>query len=81
MRTDIPLKTPTNLRSHDLLPLFGVSDATVLAVDTLELPSRSASLDTVLRLRDDNGLEYLHLVEWQGYPDPLFLWRAMGYIS
>ena len=24
---------------------------------------------------------HLHLVEWQGYRDPLFLWRLMGYLS
>ncbi|MGH2409085.1 MAG: hypothetical protein ACRDGS_01835 [Chloroflexota bacterium] len=81
MRTDIPLKTLTTLRARDLLPLFGVLDATVVDVETLELPSSSTSLDTVLRLRDAGGMEYLHLVEWQGYHDPLFLWRAMGYLG
>jgi len=81
LETDIPLKTLTNLRSHDLLPLLGIEAATVLAVETIELPMMATSLDTVFRLRDAAGQEYLHLVEWQGYRDIRFLWRVLGYLG
>ncbi|HVC80579.1 MAG TPA: hypothetical protein VNL35_08795 [Chloroflexota bacterium] len=81
METDIPLKTLTNLRPQDLLPMLGIEAATVLAVETLELPMAATSLDTVLRLRDAAGQEYLHLVEWQGYRDTRFLWRVLGYLG
>jgi hypothetical protein len=32
-------------------------------------------------LRSVGGGEYLHLIEWQGYADPLFLWRTLGYLA
>ena len=53
----------------------------MVGVETLELPASTTSLDTVLRVRPAGGQEYLHLVEWQGYPDPLFLWRTLGYLA
>lgn len=38
MQTDIPLKRLTELRAADFLPLWGFPDATLLDVETLELP-------------------------------------------
>src|SRR5258708_5752041 len=81
MRTDIPLRTLTRTRPADLLSLLGTPHATVLGVESLELPSVSTALDTLLRLRSARGTDYLHLVEWQGYRDPLLLWRVLGYLS
>jgi hypothetical protein len=81
VQTDIPLKRLTRLRPTDLLSLLGTPDAIVLDVETLELPASKTSLDTVLRLRRPDGQQYLHLVEWQGYRDPLFLWRTLGYLA
>lgn len=81
MKTDIPLKRLTHLRPADLLLLLGTPEAEVLSVDTLQLPSSATSLDTVLRLRQPDGTEYLHVIEWQGYYDLLFLWRVLGYLA
>ena len=81
MQTDIPLKRLTAICAADLLPLLGAAGMDVVGVEILELPSLTTALDTVLRLRDRRGREHLHLVEWQGYRDPLFLWRLMGYLS
>jgi predicted transposase YdaD len=79
METDIPLKALTAACAPDLLPLLGSPDATVLGVETLELPAMATRLDNVLRLRSPGGADYLHLVEWQGYRDPRFLARALYY--
>ncbi|NJN67924.1 MAG: hypothetical protein HC884_15050 [Chloroflexaceae bacterium] len=81
MQTDIPLKRLTMLRAADLLPLLGVPHATLLAVETLELPASNARLDNILHVRSPSGLEYLHLIEWQGYPDQGVLWRVLGYLA
>jgi predicted transposase YdaD len=81
MQTDIPLKTLTRLCAADLLPLLGMPDATVLGVDTLELPAAATSLDTVLRMRSAADSAYTHLLEWQGYKDPRFLWRTLSYLA
>lgn len=81
MQTDIPLKRLTSLRAHDLLPLLNIVDASVVAVETLELPASATRLDNVLRLRSAGGQEYLHVVEWQGYPDTAVLWRLAGYLA
>jgi predicted transposase YdaD len=81
MQTDLPLKRLTQLCPGDLLPLLGTPDAEVLAVESLELPTSKSSLDTLLRLRSPDGTEYLHLIERQGYRDPTFLWRTLGYLS
>lgn len=81
MQTDIPLKRLTSLRAHDLLPLLNIADASVVAVETLELPASATRLDNVLRLRSAGGQEYLHVVEWQGYPDTAVLWRLAGYLA
>lgn len=77
MKTDIPLKRVTRLQPADLLSLLHTTDAEVLGVETLELPSSRTSLDTVLRLRQADGTEYLHLIEWPGSPDPVVLWRTL----
>lgn len=81
MQTDIPLRTLTRARPADLLPLLGAPDARVLGVESLELPMVTTALDTLLRLRSARGTIYLHLVEWQGYRDPRFLWRVLGYLG
>jgi len=57
MRTDIPLRTLTRTRPADLLPLLGTPNATVLGVESLELPSVSTALDTLLRLRSKRGTD------------------------
>lgn len=79
METDIPLKVLTGACAPDLLPLLGSPEATVLGVETLELPATARRLDNVLHLRSPKGAEYLHLVDWQGYHDPQFLARALYY--
>ena len=81
MQTDIPLKRLTAICAADLLPLLGAAGMELVRVGVLELPQTAAVLDTVLWLRDGRGRVHLHLVEWQGYRDPLFLWRLMGYLS
>jgi hypothetical protein len=79
MKTDIPLKRLTALRGADLLPLLGLPAATLLRVESRELPASATRLDTVLRVRSPQGQDYLHIVEWQGYPDRTVLWRLAGY--
>lgn len=81
MQTDIPLKIVAEYCPADLLHLLGVEDTAVLAVESLELPASATRLDSLLRLRSAQGAIYLHLIEWQGYPDPLLLWRVLGYIT
>ena len=81
METDIPLRTLTEACADDLLSLLGTPDDEVLSVESLELPAFAARLDNLLRLRDWMGRIYLHLVEWQGYCDQLFLWRVLGYLA
>jgi hypothetical protein len=81
MQTDLPLKRLTQLCPGDLLPLLGTPEAEVVDVESLELPTSKTSLDTLLHLRQPDGTEYLHLIEWQGYRDPTFLWRTLGYLS
>lgn len=79
MKTDIPLKRLMALRGADLLPLLGLPAATLLRVESRELPASATRLDTVLRVRSPQGQDYLHIVEWQGYPDRTVLWRLAGY--
>jgi hypothetical protein len=81
VQTDIPLKRLTRIAPSDVLFLLGMPDADVLGVQTLELPSSKTSLDTVIRLRQPDGRDYLHLIEWQGWHDATFLWRVLGYLS
>lgn len=81
MKTDLPLKRITHICAQDLLPLLGEHQSTVLGVETLELPASKHSLDTVLRLQRHDGQPYLHLLEWQGWNDPLFVWRTLGYLA
>ncbi len=81
MRTDIPLKRLTRLRPADILALIGDPLAQVLGVEALELPASQARLDTVLRLQRSDSPAYLHLIEWQGYPDSRILWRTLGYLA
>jgi hypothetical protein len=45
------------------------------------MPASSRRLDNLLLLRDYEGNEWLHLVEWQGYPDSRFLWRVLSYLG
>jgi hypothetical protein len=81
MQTDIPLKRLMALRGADLLPLLGLPAATLVRVESRELPASATRLDTVLRIRSPQEQEYLHLVEWQGYRDPTVLWRLAGYMA
>ncbi|MCU0491171.1 MAG: hypothetical protein MUD01_06270 [Chloroflexaceae bacterium] len=81
MKTDLPLKRLTRVCPQDILALAGLTGVEVLGVETLELPASKKSLDTVLRLRDASGHEFLHLIEWQGYPDKDFLWRTLWYAA
>jgi len=80
-QTDIPLKRLTALRAADLLPLLGAPNASLVAVETLELPASGRRLDSALRLRSPSGQEYLHVIEWQGYHDSAVLWRLTGYLA
>jgi hypothetical protein len=79
LKTDIPLKRLTALRGADLLPLLGLPAAALLRVESRELPASATRLDTVLRVRSPQGQNYLHILEWQGYPDRTVLWRLAGY--
>ena len=81
MQTDLPLKLLTTMRATDLLPLLGIPAAEVLEVVVRELPMKQRALDTLLRIRSPQRQEYLHLLEWQGYPDAAVLWRVLGYLS
>lgn len=81
MQTDLPLKRLTRLCPADVLTLIGSPPVAVLGVETLELPASRRSLDTLLRLRDEAGQPYLHLIEWQNWRDPLFLWRVLDYLA
>ena len=55
MQIDIPLKRLMLLRAADLLPLFGLSQGELIAVETLELPASATRLDNVLRVRSPAG--------------------------
>ena len=81
METDIPLKVLAETRAADLLPLLGVAGAHVLRVRSIELPATAKRLDTLLSLRSPAGQRYRLLVEWQGYRDPLLLWRVLEYLA
>jgi predicted transposase YdaD len=81
VQTDVPLKTLTQLCPADVLALLGAAGATVLGVESLELPTTATAVDTLLRLHSPQHGTYLHLLEWQGYRDPLFLWRLLGYLA
>lgn len=81
MKTDIPLKRLTQLCPSDLLSLFGATGATVLRVEALELPTGKSSLDCVFHMLAPDGTPYLHLIEWQGWNDPVFLWRGLSYLG
>ncbi len=80
LKTDIPLKILTATCGPGLLKLLGMPKATIVKVDTLELPFSERRLDNVLYMRSPNGQEYLHIIEWLGYSDKLVLWRLLLYI-
>lgn len=48
MQTDIPLKRLTLLRAADLLPLFGLPQGELIAVETLEFPASATRLDVAI---------------------------------
>jgi predicted transposase YdaD len=81
MKTDHTLKRLTELCPEDLLALLGAPASEVLRVETLQLPATSTSLDNLISLRGPDGRVFLHLIEWQGYTDPTFLWRVLHYVS
>jgi len=58
VKTDIPLKLLTALRGADLLPLLGLPAASLVRVETRELPAGATRLDTLLRARSPQGQEY-----------------------
>ena len=81
METDIPLKILARVSAADLLPLLGAGGSTLLGVESLELSASVRRIDTLLRLLSPGGQRYRHLVEWQGYRDPLLLWRSLEYLA
>jgi len=81
METDIPLKILASVRAVDLLPLLGAAGSTLVDVESLELSASVRRIDTLLRLISPDGQPYRHLVEWQGYRDPLLLWRSLEYLA
>jgi len=81
METDISLRALAEACGPDLLELLGSPGATVIGVESPELPATARRLDTLFRLRSARGTPYLHLVEWQGYRDPEFLQRILGYLA
>ena len=81
METDIPLKILARVSAADLLPLLGAAGSTLLGVESLELSASVRRIDTLLRLISPGGQRYRHLVEWQGYRDPLLLWRSLEYLA
>ena len=81
METDIPLKILASARAADLLPLLGAAGSTLVGVESLELSAGVRRIDTLLRLVSPGGQRYRHLVEWQGYRDPLLLWRGLEYLA
>ena len=81
METDIPLKVLARARGADLLPLLGAAGSTLIGVESLELSASVRRIDTLLRLISPGGERYRHLVEWQGYRDPLLLWRCLEYFA
>lgn len=64
-----------------MLPLLNMPASSLVRVESRELPTMATRLDTLLRVRSPRGQEYLHVLEWQGYPDLGALWRLMGYIA
>ena len=81
METDIPLKILARVSAADLLPLLGAGGSTLLGVESLELSADVRRIYTLLRLISPGGQRYQHLVEWQGYRDPLLLWRSLEYLA
>ncbi len=81
MKTDLPLKLLSLLRTADLLPFLGLPATDVVEVVVRELPTTRRALDTLIRIRSPQGQEYLHLLEWQGYGDRAALWRLGGYMA
>ena len=81
METDIPLKVLASARAADLLPLIGASGSTFVGVESLDLSASVRRIDSLLRLVSPGGQRYRHLVEWQGYRDPLLLWRSLEYLA
>ena len=81
METDIPLKVLARSRAADLLPLLGAAGSTLVGVESPELSASVRRIDTLLRLVSPRGQRYRHLVEWQGYRDPLLFWRSLEYLA
>jgi hypothetical protein len=77
VKTDIPLKRLTTLRGTDLLPLLNMPAASLVGVESRELPTTATRLDTLPRVSSLWGQEYLHILEWLGYLDCAALWRLV----
>lgn len=63
METAISLRALAEACAPDLLELLSSPGATVLGVESPELPATTRRLDTLLRQRSARGTPYLHLVE------------------
>ena len=81
MQTDPILKRLTALCAQDFLPWLGHPSAIVVKVESPEIPATDRRLDNLLVLQEPDGTQTLHLVEWQGYPDPELLWRVLEYLG
>jgi len=73
MGMDIPLKILARVSAADLLPLLCAGGSKMLGVGSLELSASVRRIDTLLWLISPGGQRYRHLVEWEGYRDPLLL--------
>ncbi len=81
MQTDLHLKNLTMACGKDMLPFLGIPYAKLKSVKVLELPSSARRLDNILHMVSPHGQEYLHILEWIAYPDPLVLWRLAYYMA
>lgn len=81
MKTDNPLKRLDMLCSNEMLRLLWWFPAVVLSVKSVKLPMMAKELDVVFHLRSALGQEYFHIVEFQGYPDEIILWRTVQYAA
>jgi hypothetical protein len=55
--------------------------ATLLDVETVEMPATARRLDNLLHIRSPNGQRYLHVLEWMGYYEKSILWRLLYYMA
>ena len=82
METDRPIKVLFERQGQSLLPFIGERDpgVRVAAVESVQLPVPSRSVDSVLRLEREGFVWYRHL-EFQAGPDPDIPRRCFEYNS